>query len=605
MTPRPTAKFTRVHIVGRRWLNGWGRVGVAVLVSASGLVVLAPATPVAAISSEVQIDIPTAGPLGAITVIGDSVLVGAAIEPTLAELLNRSGWGPVRYRAGLGYTAGNFQPAGSTFSVANYIKWWRAAGWDAPNVMVNLGNNDVGFCKADLACNAGTIRYVLDAIGPGHTVWWSKITRFPYLQSEADAYNGALELVAAERGNLRVWDWPAARTAEGIPLSWDMIHLPESTSYRRRSVLMAADATRQLAVGRHTGTDASLPAGLAPSAEYIPIGPTRVLDTRALNAGRLAAGGTVEVDLSTFVPVGTSSVAVNITSVDPGGAGFLTGFACGPTRPLTSSGNYVAGVSRSAMSVLTISADRRLCIYSSAAADVVVDLQGGFVAEGQRLTPTVPARLLDTRTSGRLQEMRVPMPAGASAVALNLAVTGSGAAGFITAYPCGAARPNAATVTFGANETISGAAFVPVGGDGSVCVYANVAVDVIIDLTGTFSATGDLAFVAVTPTRVYDTRDGTGGWTPIQGAGQTVDIRVAPPEARAVSGTLTIVSPATAGFLAAFGCGDRPTTASVNGSGGGIVANTVTVGLATGGTMCVLSSIATGVVFDTTGWWIP
>jgi hypothetical protein len=578
-------------------------VVAAALMAGSGLVVFA-ASPAVAIGSEVQIDIAAPGPLGAITVIGDSVLVGAAIEPTLANLLAQAGWGPVRYRAGLGYSAGNFQPAGSTYSVANYIRWWRASGWDAPNVMVNLGNNDVGFCKADVACNAGTIRYVLDAIGPGHTVWWSKITRFPYLQNEADAYNAALELVAAERGNLRVWDWPSVRAAEAIPLAWDMIHLPESTSYRRRSVLMAADATKQLAVGRRTGADAALPVADATSAEYAPIGPARVLDTRELPAGRLAAGGTVEVDLSGFIPEGTSSVAVNITSVDPGGPGFLTGFPCGAPRPLTSSGNYVAGVSRSAMSVLPVSADRHLCVYSSAPADVVVDLQGAFVADGERLTPSVPTRLADTRLSGRRQQLVITMPAGARAVALNLAVTGSAAAGFVTAFPCGGDRPVVANVTFGAGETISGGAFVPVGTDGSVCVYANTSVDVIVDLSGTFSTTGDLAFVAATPTRVYDTRDGTGGWTPVQGAGQVVDIRVAPPEARAVSGTLTIVTPASAGFLVAFGCGDRPATASVNGPAGGIVANSVTVGVATGATMCVLSSTATGVVFDTTGWWI-
>ena len=78
---------------------------------------------------------------------------------------------------------------GSTFSVANWIDWWRAEGWDAPNVAINLGNNDVGFCGADLACNAENVRYLLDAIGPGHTVWWSRITRLFTQQADADAFN--------------------------------------------------------------------------------------------------------------------------------------------------------------------------------------------------------------------------------------------------------------------------------------------------------------------------------------------------------------------------------------------------------------------------------
>ena len=172
------------------------------------------ATPAAnAAGGEAAFQIDTPGPLGAISVIGDSVLVGAAIEPSLPTQLAAQGWGPIRFRAGLGYTAGNFQPGGSRFSVANWLTWWRAEGWDAPNLVVNLGNNDVGFCKASLTCNADTIRYVLDAAGPDTTVWWSKITRLYTLQAEADAYNGALDLVASERPNLKVWDWPAAQAA--------------------------------------------------------------------------------------------------------------------------------------------------------------------------------------------------------------------------------------------------------------------------------------------------------------------------------------------------------------------------------------------------------
>ena len=102
----------------------------------------------------------------------------------LAEL----GWGPIRFRAGLGYTAGNFQPSGSTFSVANWIDWWRAEGWDAPNVAINLGNNDVGFCGADLACNAENVRYLLDAIGHAFA---------PERHDEAGA--DAIDLVSAGR----------------------------------------------------------------------------------------------------------------------------------------------------------------------------------------------------------------------------------------------------------------------------------------------------------------------------------------------------------------------------------------------------------------------
>lgn len=188
-----------------------------------------------------ELNVAAAGPLGGISVLGDSVLMGAAFAPSLPTLLAATGWGPVKFQGACGMTAGNYQPAGSQFSAANYIGRWRAAGWDAPTVAVNLGNNDVGFCgDRGVAECATTIRYLLDAIGPGHTVWWSKITR-PF--DAAVPYNQALDLVATERSNLRVWDWPAAQQANAVALGPDYIHLRDTPAYQRRSELMSADIT--------------------------------------------------------------------------------------------------------------------------------------------------------------------------------------------------------------------------------------------------------------------------------------------------------------------------------------------------------------------------
>lgn len=583
----------------------------ATLVTATVAVGASTRGSVSAASGEAVIRIDTPGPLGAISVIGDSVLVGAAIEPSLPTGLAELGWGPIRFRAGLGYTAGNFQPSGSTFSVANWIDWWRAEGWDAPNVAINLGNNDVGFCKADLECNARTIRYVLDAIGPGHTVWWSRITRLYTLQAEADAYNGALALVASERGNLKIWDWPAVQATNAIPLSWDSIHLRDAVAYRRRSALMAADITAQLAATTRTGGDAALPVASGGAVEYAPLPPTRVLDTRDVPNGRLAAGGQVTIDLSSRVPAGTTAVAVNLTSVNPAAAGFLTGHPCAPVVPTVSSANYAARTDRGALAVLPLSASGTLCVLTSAAADLVVDLQGAFVPDGSRLSPVSPQRLADTRDTGRPELLRLDVPLDAvpdaTGVVLNLTATGASRGGFVTAYPCGATIPTVSNVNFGVGETVAGAAYVPLGDGGDVCLFSNVQadVDLVVDLTGVFSPTGSLSFTPAAPTRTYDTRDGTGGWTPVHGSGVTTDMRVAPPTAAAVTGTLTMVTPAAPGFLTAWGCGTPPSTSNVNAPTGGVLANSVTTGVAADGRLCIRSSATTHVVFDTTGWWAP
>lgn len=572
---------------------------------------LGPVAPAVALGGEEAFEISTPGPLGAISVIGDSVLVGAALEPSLPSNLAAAGWGPVRFRAGLGYTAGNFQPGGSRFSVANWVNWWRAEGWDAPNVAVNLGNNDVGFCKASLVCNADSIRYVMDAIGPGKTVWWSKITRLYTLRAEADAYNGALDLVASERSNLKLWDWPAVQAATGIALSWDSIHLADAAAYRSRSALMAENITGRLAVGQRSGTDASIPVANGAATEYQPLSPVRVLDTCDLVATRPAAGGQVVIDLSSRVPAGATAVAVNLTSVDPAAAGFLTGHPCASTVPSVSSANFSARTNRGALAVLPLSADQKLCVFTSAAADVVVDLQGAFVPDASRLTPRAPERLADTREAGRPAVLRLDVPLAATpdatGVALSVTATGASRAGFVTAYPCGGTVPVVSNLNFGPNETVAGAAYVPLGDDGDVCLFSNVQadVDLVVDLTGIFTPSGALAFTPAAPARTYDTRDGTGGWTPVHGGGQTTDIRVAPPSAAAVTGTLTMVTPGGAGFLTAFGCGSVPPTSNVNAPRGGVLANSITVGLAVDGRLCVRSSVPSQVVFDTTGWWAP
>jgi hypothetical protein len=76
---------------------------------------------------------------------------------------------------------------------------------------------------------------------------------------------------------------------------------------------------------------------------------------------------------------------------------------------------------------------------------------------------------------------------------------------------------------------------------------------------------------------------------------------VAPPDAAAVTGTLTIVTPAGDGFLTAFGCGAVPPTSNVNAPRVGL-ANSVTVGTSSGAD-CIRSLTPTQTVTTTGNWW--
>ncbi|MEL6890366.1 MAG: SpoIID/LytB domain-containing protein [Actinomycetota bacterium] len=136
--------------------------------------------------------------------------------------------------------------------------------------------------------------------------------------------------------------------------------------------------------------------------------PTRLIDTR-LSDERLAPGGTLEVpvtgrqlldpagsDAGLTVPNDATAVAVNITLVDTGGPGFGTLWPCTAPMPNASNINHLrAGEIVANSAIAPIGPDGSICVFSLAAADVIVDVAGWFVGGG--FVPAIPERLVDTR----------------------------------------------------------------------------------------------------------------------------------------------------------------------------------------------------------------
>lgn len=569
--------------------------------------VVLTATPADAAPLVVAASDPIARPLGPITVFGDSVLKGSLeTSPSFVDRLAEQGWGPIRARAGGAYSTGEWLTSGET-RASYWIQLWRSQGWDPADVVINLGANDVGICRASSACARRMILYVVDQLGPGHRIWWPQITHLG--AGYADAWNLALAQVALERDDFFTWDWPAEMASGGYA-SGDGVHLSPD-SYRRRSIVMAAEVTAALGAANPIGAAAPLaPASSAPT-EFVPLTTTRVLDTRDASTGPVAAGGVIAVDTSAVVPAGTAAVAAYVTATEPDGPGYVTAFPCGAGPPIASTVNYPPGATRGSVTIVPV-ADGRFCLFTKAAAHLVVDLQGAFVPAGVagalRLRPEpTPIRLADTRPLGPVETLTVAVPGPAAAAAVNLTAVPRGEPGYLTAYPCDAERPLAAAVNFGPSGAVAAAAYVPVAADGTICVYAKGGADVVVDVTATFTpatAAGGLSFVPVVPTRTVDTRTGTGGWSPVHGVGQTIDVPVAPPDAQAVSGTLTLAGPVQAGYLRAWGCGPAPDTSNVNAAAGATVANHVTTGVGAGGKLCVFSLARGTTVFDTSGWWV-
>ena len=591
------------------------RVILFVMTMVSTGLAIAPPTASAAAPNFVTVVRAAPGPRGPIAVVGDSLMLGSAYEaplvpgwgPSLAQLLADRGWGPVRMVAGVGFQAGKFLPNLPTANMSKELLYERSIGFDASVIVVSLGPNDMLNCNGSVDCAVDDILGLVDTAGPDHEVWWAMQTMKD--PTDQALWNQALQTVAAERPNLTLWDWPSIVASTGIQLASDNTHLPGPSQYLARSVLMADDVTARLGTSRHIGGAAALPASGA-SYDYQPVDPTRVIDTRD-SGQRLAAGGTLRVDLSvldpTQVAADAAAVAINVTAAATAAAGYLTVWPCDSPQPLASSVDFLAGQARAAQATTLLGPGRTVCIFSNVATDVVVDLQGVFPATGGLpFQPVTPVRQVDTRKTSRSSLITVQAPAGATAVAATLTVTGGSTAGFLAAFPCAGTIPKVSNVDWEPGETIAGAAFVPVAADGTFCVFTNSPTDVIVDITGVFSATSTLHFTPVTPTRMLDTRIGTGGWRGRQGAGQTIEIGAAPATAQAVTGTITMVDPGVASYLTGTICGQPAgETSSINGAGGTVIANALTVGLSPGGDLCITSLMSSHTLFDTTGWWAP
>jgi hypothetical protein len=133
-------------------------------------------------------------------------------------------------------------------------------------------------------------------------------------------------------------------------------------------------------------------------------------------------------------------------------------------------------------------------------------------ATGSTYFPLAAVRLLDTRTdhatlhAGGVATVPVVsvdgIPAGITAVILNVTVVDGTTAGFLTVYPDGASRPATSNLNWVAGQAATpNLVTVPVGGDGKIDLFnAHGNVDVIADLEGYFAG-GEVSPPPTTLTR--------------------------------------------------------------------------------------------------------
>ena len=332
------------------------------------------------------------------------------------------------------------------------------------------------------------------------------------------------------------------------------------------------------------------------------------------------------------------AVALNVTVVRPSMAGHISVYPTGGSPPTASSLNFAAGQTIPNMVLSKLGSDGSISIINaSGAVDVVIDVVGWFPSTGGYGSLT-PARIVDTRPGGPVtidggwqgigaigarQSLAVSVlgrggvPAiGVSAVAVNFVAVEAGAAGHLTVYPGGSAKPNASNLNFVGGQTIANMVIAKVGSDGTIMIAngSPLPTHVVVDVVGWFAANSQ--FTSLDPARLLESRDSPTidgrerNIGPIAG-GQRVAFTIAGrggvplTGARAVALNVTVVGPSTSGYVTVFASGGTvPKVSSLNFVAGQIIPNMVIAEVGTDGKVSLFNSAgSTPVVVDVVGWF--
>jgi CSLREA domain-containing protein len=374
---------------------------------------------------------------------------------------------------------------------------------------------------------------------------------------------------------------------------------------------------------------------------FHPLSPYRILDTRTspqgVPAGKLQHNSVITVDV-TGGPSGVpdsnvSAVVINATVTEPTHGSFLTVYPSGVQRPMASNLNFSPGQTVPNLVTVKVGIDGKVKVYNAVGqVHVIFDIVGwyGGPTGGSRFNAINPARILDTRTApqgtpaGAVDQNETVVadvtgvggvPADATAVVLNVTVTGGTSGSFLTVYPSDPSvpLPTASNLNFNTGQTVPNLVTVKVGPDGNVKIYNKLgSVHVIFDVVGYYAAGGNLLY-PITPSRILDTRTAPQG-TPAgavgtASTGTSVDVTVGdvPATATGVIVNTTVTQPTLASYLTVWPSGiTRPSTSNLNFSTGQTVPNLVVVRVGTGGNVQVYNNKGSvHVIFDAVGYFAP
>ncbi|GJF33884.1 hypothetical protein KNE206_65840 [Kitasatospora sp. NE20-6] len=354
--------------------------------------------------------------------------------------------------------------------------------------------------------------------------------------------------------------------------------------------------------GRSATTQREITVGSA----LVPITPVRFLDTRygtGAPQGKVGTGGVVRLKVAGehgIPATGVTAVTFNLTGVGATAATYVTAYPAGRPRPATSSLNLVPGQIAPNLVTVPVSADGYVELHNFAGSvDLVADVEGYYTTTAGGtgvgagfVQPTVPTRILDTRTG--IGVGRAQMPIGpnsnvtftvpdavkrcATAVVLSITETQPTGSGWVGVQDPGTSWvPGTSALNFTSGQITSNQVVAPVDSLGNVHLYNAFGwVHLVADLQGyvSDSSSADCGtktpYFPLAPARVLDTRNGTGAAKTRLAGGSKLVVKVAgshgvPAGAKAVLVNLTGVEPTSGTWLAAYPAGTaRPGVSNLN-----------------------------------------
>ena len=238
-----------------------------------------------------------------------------------------------------------------------------------------------------------------------------------------------------------------------------------------------------------------------------------------------------------------------------------------------------------------------------------------------------PARLLDSRDgtggystpwgAGDTRDVSVLGAAGipttgVTSLVLNVTVTGPTDPSFLTVFSSGLARPMASNLNFVPGQTVANQVIAKIGGNGKISMFNNGGnVHVIADVVGFYDGGTGSSYNPVSPSRILDSRNGTGGFATPWSAGASRDVQatgvggVPASGVSAVLVNLTATNTTAYSHLSVWPAGQgRPNASVLNFAPGQSVPNLVLATVGAGGKISIFNNAGNvDVLADVVGWF--